>query len=94
MEVLLDGRPVRLAPRQAGAPGGPRASSVPAGGVVREAAGPWRTAGEWWREPPAPERRGGPWDREEWDVGVEDGGVYRISRDVVSGEWVVEGYWD
>lgn len=34
------------------------------------------------------------WDREEWDVALDDGAVYRVSRDVASGEWVVEGYWD
>lgn len=89
-----DGRPTRVTPRLATLPGGGGRSGGPVGGVVQEAAGPWRTAGEWWREAPAPGRRGGPWDREEWDVAAADGGVYRLSRDVASNEWVVEGYWD
>lgn len=89
-----DGRPVRVAPRRAVAPGTAWRGNGPACGAVRALAGPWRTSGEWWREPPPPGGRGGPWDREEWDVALEDGGLYRISRDVVSGEWLVEGYWD
>lgn len=89
-----DGRPVRVAPGQPAVSGGVWRGSAPAGGAVREHAGPWRTSGEWWRERPEAGRRGGPWDRDEWDVAVEDGSVYRISRDVASGQWVVEGYWD
>ena len=78
------GEPLRLAPRQAG---------LPAGRVLRHA-GPWRTSGEWWQERPGPGRRGGPWDRDEWDVALEDRAIYRVSRDRASGEWIVEGYWD
>jgi protein ImuB len=88
-----DGRPVRVTPAPTVAPGSAWRSSAPRGGAVREHAGPWRTSGEW-RERPAAGHKGGPWDRDEWDVAVEDGGVYRISRDVASGDWVVEGYWD
>lgn len=89
-----NGRPVRLAAGLATTPGGTRPVTTIVGGEVREAAGPWRTSGEWWRERPAPGRRGGPWDREEWDVAVAGGGIYRLSRDLTSNQWVVEGCWD
>jgi protein ImuB len=41
-------------------------------GAIRAAAGPWALSGEWWE--PAP------WTREEWDVELEEGGVFRIFR--------------
>lgn len=84
--VVVDdrGRPQRVATRRPSLPGG----------RVQQCAGPWRTSGEWWLEAPVPGRRGGPWDREEWDLALEDRATYRMSRDRSSGEWVVEGYWD
>jgi protein ImuB len=84
--VVVDdqGRPLRVATRRPGLPGG----------RVQQCAGPWRTSGEWWLEAPATGRRGGPWDRDEWDLALEDRATYRVSRDRSSGEWVVEGYWD
>jgi len=56
---------------------------------VVELAGPWRTSGEWWT--------GEGWARDEWDVALEEkGGValYRIYRNLESGEWFVEGSYD
>jgi protein ImuB len=70
------------------------------GGRVDTAAGPWRTSGEWWHPPGArdmdPRDAGSraSWDRDEWDVALADGAVYRVSRDRTSRQWVVEGYWD
>ena len=55
-------------------------------GNVLEAAGPWRTSGDWWRETI--------WDRDEWDVGLNDGGVYRIYLDRPVHQWFVEGAYD
>ena len=49
------GRPARVAIDRRGMPGG----------VVRQAAGPWRTSGGWWDA----ER----WNRDEWDVAFDDG---------------------
>jgi protein ImuB len=52
-------------------------------------AGPWRNSGEWWTE--------NPWSREEWDVAVRRSGdvaFYRVYRDLISGEWFVEGSYD
>jgi protein ImuB len=81
-DVVVDtGRLVRVAPLRAGL----------AGGHVRAASGPWRTAGEWWTAPGAGE---GAWDRDEWDVALGDRAVYRIHRDRRTARWFVEGVWD
>jgi protein ImuB len=53
-------------------------------GPVHDRAGPWRASGDWWDVA---------WSREEWDVAL-DGGVYRIFRDRMRGEWFVEGELD
>jgi len=54
-------------------------------GAVVAAAGPWRASGEWW----APAR----WEREEWDVGLDDGALYRICRQPEA-RWFVDGVYD
>jgi protein ImuB len=51
---------------------------------VLASAGPWRASGEWWTA--------SPWDREEWDVELSDGGLYRVYR--ASREWFLEGVYD
>jgi len=59
-------------------------------GKVVELAGPWRTTGDWWRSDS--------WARDEWDVAVESGKdrrvLYRIYRELTSGNWFVEGNYD
>jgi protein ImuB len=82
--ALHDGRPVRLVADD----------SVVKGGKVVDCAGPWRTSGEWWwpRQPLGP--RGRPWSRDEWDVAISGGPVYRVSRIHADDRWVVEGIWD
>jgi protein ImuB len=67
--AVADGRPVRVTTDRRGF----------AGGAVTHCAGPWRTSGEWWVEPGA--GGAGPWDRDEWDVSLNDGAVYRVFRD-------------
>jgi len=59
-----------------------------AGGAVVACAGPWRTSGRWW----ALDRSD--WDRDEWDVELTDGSLYRLARDRSSGSWVIEGTVD
>ena len=85
--MVQDGRPVRIAGRQAGVDGT----------AVLEASGPWRTSGEWWRaanpDPARPRRAPRPWDRDEWDVAVA-GGVYRVFRDRITNGWFLAGTWD
>ncbi len=61
-------------------------ASAPARGRVLACAGPWRTSGEWWL-PNA-------WNRDEWDVALNDGGLYRVYQDLSSGRWFIEGYYD
>jgi protein ImuB len=55
-------------------------------GKVVQHAGPWKTSGEWW----APTF----WCREEWDVALDDGALYRIYQDSQSGDWYVHGVYD
>ena len=47
-------------------------------------AGPWRLSGDWWGEDS--------WQREEWDVALSDGAVYRVYRE--KDEWLIEGIYD
>jgi protein ImuB len=54
-------------------------------GRIVTAAGPWRTSGEWWTLTP--------WNRDEWDVALNDGALYRIYREP-DGRWHVEGAYD
>ena len=46
--------------------------------------GPWRSSGDWWK----PEG----WSREEWDVELAIGGLYRIAR--VKDEWYLDGEYE
>jgi protein ImuB len=55
-------------------------------GSVVALAGPWRTSGDWWRADF--------WSRDEWDVALSDGALYRVYRDRVKDEWFVEGAYD
>ncbi|MGI8746175.1 MAG: DNA polymerase Y family protein [Bryobacteraceae bacterium] len=48
-------------------------------------AGPWRTSGDWWT--------GDSWDREEWDISLNDGGIYRMYREP-GDRWFLEGVYD
>lgn len=57
-------------------------------GRVVMAKGPWRTSGEWWREGDAA------WNRDEWDVALESGALYRIFQDAAQGRWFIEGSYD
>jgi protein ImuB len=54
-------------------------------GNITACAGPWRTSGDWWT-PVA-------WQRDEWDVEMESGALYRIYRDGSNG-WFVDGNYD
>jgi len=55
-------------------------------GRVISAAGPWRTSGDWWTVDP--------WDRDEWDVALQHGPLYRIYCVHATGQWFVEGSFD
>jgi len=53
-------------------------------GDVLESAGPWRTSGDWWTADD--------WSRDEWDVALSDGGIYRVY--CCPRGWFVEGSYD
>ena len=54
-------------------------------GNVTVYAGPWRTSGDWWTPDP--------WARDEWDLELEDGALYRVYREG-RGDWYIEGNYD
>jgi protein ImuB len=53
-------------------------------GKVLDLAGPWRTSGDWWTLDP--------WQRDEWDIALSDGALYRIYCEPAG--WFVEGSYD
>jgi protein ImuB len=55
-------------------------------GNVVSLAGAWRTSGDWWKSDG--------WDRDEWDVALSDGALYRIYCDRATRAWFVEGSYD
>jgi protein ImuB len=77
--TLQEGRPARIEC--------PRRKEIC--GEIIWAAGPWRTSGDWW------EQEG--WARDEWDIALQEAAgitLYRLVRDVLSGQWQVEGNYD
>jgi protein ImuB len=55
-------------------------------GNVVSLAGAWRTSGDWWKSDG--------WDRDEWDVALSDGALYRIYCDRATRAWFIEGLYD
>jgi protein ImuB len=55
-------------------------------GTVLRCAGPWKTSGEWWAATS--------WTREEWDVALDDGALYRIYCELPARAWYVHGVYD
>ncbi len=53
------------------------------GGNVIGYAGPWRTSGDWWRTDA--------WARDEWDIALQSGALYRISREISGGPGALRG---
>ena len=82
--TLAGGRPVRITTDRRGF----------AGGTVRQCAGPWRTSGEWWAGEAGKAGGAGAWNRDEWDVALGDGAVYRIFRDDASDGWFIDAIVD
>ena len=81
----------RLVPPRAAAvelrDGRPAAVTAPSARArVLAAAGPWRTAGEWWADTA--------WAREEWDVALADGAVYRLVQDLATATWTLDAVYD
>ena len=89
--IGIEARPIRVTTDRRGF----------AGGAVTACAGPWRTSGEWWTPGSGLEARGrlrdqssGMWDRDEWDVALGDGGIYRIFRDRSTDAWFIDAIVD
>lgn len=55
------------------------------GGRVVHVAGPWRTRMDWWKEEV---------HRDDWDVILSDGGIYRIFHDLRRDSWFVDARYD
>jgi protein ImuB len=55
-------------------------------GRIARQAGPWRTSGDWWTT--------GAWARDEWDIELAGGALYRIYCDAHTGRWFIEGSYD
>ena len=83
--AVAGGRPVRVTTDRRGF----------AGGAVLQSAGPWRTSGAWWagRADRAGEA-GASWDRDEWDVALSDGAVYRVFQDRQTDAWFIDAMVD
>jgi protein ImuB len=85
--TVTEGRPVRLQVDRQGY----------TSGAIVQAAGPWRTSGNWWETPAPrtpPDRSSDAWDRDEWDVAMTDGTVYRLVVERGVGQWFLEGVID
>jgi protein ImuB len=94
--VVQEGRPVRVQSDRQGF----------TSGAIVLAAGPWRTSGEWWNTPGPRSIASVPsvalgssapsvaWDRDEWDVAMTDGTVYRLVVERGIGQWFLEGVID
>ena len=52
-------------------------------GSIAKSQGPWRSSGNWWENL---------WAREEWDIQMKEGGLYRIFLE--KNQWYVEGAYD
>ena len=77
--TLGEGRPVRIVC--------PKRKEIC--GEILWAAGPWRSSGDWW------EQEG--WARDEWDIALQEATgitLYRLVRDLLSGQWRLEGSYD
>jgi len=49
-------------------------------------AGPWRASGQWWDT--------GAWARDEWDVALADGTLWRLSHDRITNTWSLDALYD
>lgn len=58
-------------------------------GNITRICGPWRSSGDWWNILT--------WNREEWDIALNDGGLYRLFSTQVeqaTRSWFLEGVYD
>lgn len=60
-------------------------------GKILQIAGPWRSSGDWWNGSTGENTQ---WNRDEYDLALSDGALYRIYLDRAPGKWFVEGVYD
>jgi len=77
--LIVNHQPIRLA-------------SPSIGGRIVMAKGPWRTSGEWWKSGDSGTEAA--WNRDEWDVALESGALYRVFEELGSRRWFIEGSYD
>jgi len=49
-------------------------------------AGPWRASGQWWDAEP--------WARDEWDIALDDGTLWRLAHDRLTKTWLLDALYD
>jgi protein ImuB len=49
-------------------------------------AGPWRASGQWWDTDP--------WARDEWDIALADGTLWRLAHDRITKSWFLDALYD
>jgi protein ImuB len=99
--AVADGRPVRVTTDRRGFAGG---TVVRAAGPWRTSGSWWAGgageaggaggAGKAGVQPLPPVRPGEPWDRDEWDVSLTDGAVYRVFRNRETDGWFIDAVVD
>jgi protein ImuB len=60
-------------------------------GKILQIAGPWRSSGDWWS---CSVGENATWNRDEYDLALSDGALYRIYLDRAPKKWFVEGVYD
>jgi len=60
-------------------------------GKILQIAGPWRSSGDWWHGSSGENAN---WNRDEYDLALSDGALYRIYLDRAPKKWFVEGVYD
>ncbi|MDQ6633124.1 MAG: DNA polymerase Y family protein [Verrucomicrobiota bacterium] len=60
-------------------------SSLKLNSAIEKTSGPWRASGDWWEQEKL-------WNRDEWDVQMRNGSLYRIYRE--DKNWFLEGVYD
>jgi protein ImuB len=68
-----------------------RVVSPSVNGRVVMAKGPWRASGDWCLEGTG---NAGAWNRDEWDIALESGALYRLFHEAAGGRWFIEGSYD
>ena len=61
-------------------------------GKILSIAGPWRSSGDWWKPLSVDDKAA--WNRDEFDLLLSDGALYRLVHERVASQWFLEGAYD